>query len=63
MGAIERKDYRFQPEYSTINKKGAIHVYHKGEFVEEIKFDFDEKYPDHDDIEKMVDNYCTENNI
>lgn len=63
MGAIERNGYRFQPEYSIINKKGAIHVYHKGRFVEEIKFDFDEKYPDHNEIEKMVDDYCIEKNI
>lgn len=63
MGAIERNDYRFQPEYNIINKKGAIHVYHKGDFVEEIIFPFHDKYPDHDDIEKMVDDYCTEHNI
>lgn len=63
MGAIERNHYSFQPEYSMINKKGAIHVYHKGDFVEEIPFQFHEKYPDHDEIEKMVDHYCTEKNI
>lgn len=58
MGAIERSGYVFEPEYSVINQDGAIHVYHKGEFVEEIKFSFDGEAPDLHKIEKIIDEYC-----
>ncbi|GAM13381.1 YbxH family protein [Mesobacillus selenatarsenatis] len=58
MGAIERSGYVFEPEYSVINQDGAIHVYHKGEFIEEIKFSFDGEGPELDQIEKLIDEYC-----
>ncbi|MGW6163914.1 DUF5370 family protein, partial [Bacillus altitudinis] len=51
MGAIERSGYTFQPEFSVVRQNGAIHVYHQGEFVEEIEFEFNGEYPDHDLIE------------
>ncbi|GLB61264.1 hypothetical protein NCCP133_33940 [Cytobacillus sp. NCCP-133] len=40
MGAIERSGYRFEPEFSVISQNGAIHVYHNGDFIEEITFEF-----------------------
>ncbi|MCM3585115.1 YbxH family protein [Mesobacillus maritimus] len=58
MGAIERSGYRFEPEYSVIEQNGAIHVYNRGEFVEEIKFDFQGKFPELDQIEQLVEQYC-----
>lgn len=63
MGAIDRGEYRFQPEFSVINQNGAIHVYHKGEFVEELKFEFKGSFPEHDQIEEMVDDYCDKRDI
>ena len=38
MGAIERNGYRFEPEFSVIEQNGAIHVYNKGKFIEEVQF-------------------------
>lgn len=58
MGAIERSGYRFEPEFSVINQKGAIHVSRNGEFVEEILFEFNGKFPANDQIEELVDTYC-----
>ncbi|NKE04315.1 MULTISPECIES: YbxH family protein [Mesobacillus] len=58
MGAIERSGYVFEPEYSVISQDGAIHVYHKGEFIEEIKFTFNGQGPELDQIEKLIDEYC-----
>ncbi|WP_156291916.1 YbxH family protein [Oceanobacillus salinisoli] len=63
MGAIERNGYRFEPEYSVIEQNGAIHVYKQGEFVEEIKFTFSGKFPELDQIERMVDEYCEEHGM
>ncbi|MDQ0154614.1 YbxH family protein [Robertmurraya andreesenii] len=63
MGAIERNGYRFEPEFSVISQDGAIHVYHKGEFIEEIKFDFNGKFPEPNLIEELVEDYCEERNI
>lgn len=63
MGAIERSGYRFEPEFSVIEQNGAIHVYHEGEFVEEIKFNFTGKYPLVDKIEELVDEYCRERGL
>jgi hypothetical protein len=37
MGAIERSGYRFVPEFSVIQQNGAIHVYNKDQYIEEIK--------------------------
>lgn len=54
MGAIDRDGYRFEPEYSVINQKGAIHVYYQGEFLKEIPFSFDGERPEHDQIESIV---------
>jgi hypothetical protein len=58
MGAVERNGYRFEPEFSVIEQNGAIHVYHQGEFVEELKFDFKGKVPEMDQIELLIDEYC-----
>lgn len=63
MGAVERNGFRFEPEYSVINQNGAIHVYNKGEFLEEIKFSFSGKFPDLDQIEKLIDTYCNQQGI
>ncbi|WP_264739224.1 YbxH family protein [Cytobacillus firmus] len=58
MGAIERNGYRFEPEFSVISQNGAIHVFHNGKFVEELTFEFSGKFPENDQIEKMVAQYC-----
>jgi hypothetical protein len=63
MGAIERRGYVFEPEYSVINQAGAIHVYQKGDFIEEIKFSFEGQGPDFDQIEKLIDEYCDEHGL
>jgi hypothetical protein len=63
MGAIERSGYRFVPEYSVIQQNGAIHVYEREEFLEEIKFDFSGKFPELGQIEDLIDQYCTQHNI
>ncbi|WP_042142016.1 YbxH family protein [Paucisalibacillus sp. EB02] len=63
MGAIERSGYRFEPEFSVIEQNGAIHVYHDGEFLEEITFTFSGKYPLVDKIEELVDEYCLEHGL
>ncbi|MFN2746369.1 MULTISPECIES: YbxH family protein [Bacillus] len=63
MGAIERNGYTFEPEYSVTRQNGAIHVYRRGEFVEEIPFDFRGEFPEHDLIEELVNHYCYENKI
>lgn len=63
MGAIERSGYRFEPEFSVISQDGAIHVYQNGEFIEEIKFDFNGKFPEPNLIEELVEDYCAEKNI
>lgn len=60
MGAIKRGDYQFEPEYSIVSQHGAIHVYHNGEFVDEIKFTFQGEFPELNKIEQIVDNYCKE---
>ncbi|MCS0789377.1 YbxH family protein [Cytobacillus pseudoceanisediminis] len=58
MGAIERNGYRFEPEFSVISQNGAIHVFHNGKFLEELKFEFSGKFPENDQIEEMVAQYC-----
>ncbi|RXI95526.1 hypothetical protein DS745_24035 [Anaerobacillus alkaliphilus] len=63
MGAIDRNGYRFEPEFSVINQKGAIHVSKNGKFVEEIKFEFHGEFPELNKIEELVDTYCEEHNI
>ncbi|MDA1478052.1 YbxH family protein [Bacillus changyiensis] len=63
MGAIERNGYTFEPEYSVTRQNGAIHVYRRGQFVEEIRFDFEGEFPEHDLIEELVNHYCYENKI
>ncbi|MEN2768175.1 YbxH family protein [Ornithinibacillus xuwenensis] len=63
MGAIERSGYRFEPEFSVIEQNGAIHVYHNGEFVDEITFSFHGEYPENDQIEQLVDNYCVKHEL
>nr|WP_263326330.1 YbxH family protein [Neobacillus sp. Marseille-Q6967] len=63
MGAIERNGYRFVPEFSVINQNGAIHVYNRNDFIEEIQFQFSGGFPEMDQIEELVDEYCEEHNI
>lgn len=63
MGAVERNGYRFEPEYSVIKQNGAIHVYNNGEFIEEIKFSFSGKFPEHDQIEQLIDRYCDQKEL
>ncbi|WP_042355506.1 YbxH family protein [Bacillus rubiinfantis] len=63
MGAIERSGYRFVPEYSVIGQNGAIHVYHRDDFIEEIQFQFSGKFPEMDKIEELVNRYCELHNI
>ncbi|NPC91351.1 YbxH family protein [Bacillus sp. WMMC1349] len=63
MGAIERNGYTFEPEYSVTRQNGAIHVYRRGQFVEEIRFGFEGEFPEHDLIEELVNHYCYENKI
>ncbi|OAK71004.1 YbxH family protein [Lederbergia galactosidilytica] len=63
MGAIKRGGYIFEPEHSVIAQNGAIHVYKDGEFVEEINFSFSGKYPELDQIEKLVEEYCEEKGL
>lgn len=63
MGAVERNGYRFEPEYSVINQKGAIHVYNKGEFLDEIKFTFSGEFPQLEQIEQLIDSYCDQRDI
>ncbi|MEC1504090.1 YbxH family protein [Bacillus haynesii] len=63
MGAIERNGYTFEPEYSVTKQNGAIHVYRRGRFVEEIPFEFHGEFPEHDLIEELVNHYCYENKI
>lgn len=63
MGAIERNGYRFEPEYSVIKQNGAIHVYNHGQFIEELPFSFSGKFPELDQIELLIDNYCEQRGI
>lgn len=63
MGAIERNGFQFVPEFSVIGQNGAIHVYHQDHYMGEIKFNFSGKFPELDQIEMLVDNYCQKNNI
>lgn len=63
MGAVERNGYMFEPEYSVISQDGAIHVYHKGEFKDEIKFSFSGEFPEIDQIEKIIEDYCVQKGI
>jgi hypothetical protein len=63
MGAVERSGYRFEPEYSVIEQNGAIHVYHHGEFIDEIKFSFAGDFPEFDQIEGMIEEYCIQHGI
>jgi hypothetical protein len=63
MGAIERSGYRFVPEFSVIQQNGAIHVYNQDQFVEEITFQFYGKFPELDQIEDLVEEYCIQHNL
>jgi hypothetical protein len=58
LGAIERNGYRFEPEYSVIEQNGAIHVFNRGQFIDEVHFSFNGDNPEHDQIERLVDEYC-----
>lgn len=63
MGVVERNGYVFEPEYSVISQNGAIHVYHKGQFIEEIKFSYQGNFPELDQIENLIDMYCDRHGI
>lgn len=63
MGAIRINEYTFEPEFSVVNQKGTIHVYYRGKFIEDIVFQFEGQYPEHDLIEELVNHYCFEHNI
>jgi hypothetical protein len=63
LGAVERSGYVFEPEYSVINQKGAIHVYHKGEFVEEIQFNFSGEFPEPGLLEDLINSYCDNHSL
>ncbi|MCS0674083.1 YbxH family protein [Cytobacillus firmus] len=63
MGAIERNGFRFEPEFSVISQNGAIHVFHNGKFLEELKFEFSGKFPENDQIEEMVAQYCNRHGL
>lgn len=63
MGVVERNGYVFEPEYSVISQNGAIHVYHKGQFIEEIKFSYQGNFPELDQIENLIDMYCERHGI
>lgn len=63
MGAIERNGYRFVPEFSVLHQNGAIHVYHQNHFIEEIHFQFNDRFPELDKLEEIVDEYCQKHNI
>lgn len=63
MGAVDRNGYRFEPEYSVIEQNGAIHVYHQGEFIGEIKYNFSGEFPEMDQIEQLIDQYCEKQGI
>lgn len=63
MGAIERNGFIFEPEFSVIEQNGAIHVYHEGKFIEELKFSFSGEFPQLDQIEGLVDEYCEQRGI
>lgn len=57
MGAIERNGYRFEPEWSVVSQKGAIHVYYDGNFISELPFTFTSNQPNPEQIEDIVDNF------
>lgn len=63
MGAIERNGYRFEPEFSVIEQNGAIHVFNKGQYIDEVHFNFNGKFPEHDQIEQLVEEYCQKRGI
>ena len=63
MGAIERNGYQFVPEFSVIKQNGAIHVYHHDQFIEELLFQFEGKFPEIDQIKELVNDYCIKHDI
>lgn len=63
MGAIERNGYRFVPEFSVIQQNGAVHVYSQEKIIEEIQFSFSGKFPELDQIEELVNQYCEDHHI
>jgi len=63
MGAIDRSGFRFEPEYSVMLQKGAIHVYQKGEFLKEITFSFHVQKPEEAQIESLIEQFLSEQNV
>jgi len=60
MGAIDRDGFRFEPEYSVMLQRGAIHVYQNGDFIREIPFYFKGKKPDSEQIESLIEQFLSE---
>lgn len=58
MGAVEGEGYVFEPEYSVINPKEAIHVYKDGSLIEEIKFEITGEAPMPQQVMQFIDLYC-----
>jgi hypothetical protein len=63
MGAVERNGYVFEPEFSVVNQKGAIHVYHAGELIEEIQFNYMGDFPELSFLEELINTYCENHQI
>jgi hypothetical protein len=62
MGAIDRNGFRFEPEYSVIYQKGALHVYKDGTFMEEIPFTFHGEKPEPELIEHLINDFFEKEN-
>jgi len=63
MGAIDRSGFRFEPEYSVMLQRGAIHVYQNGDFVEEIPFTFCSMQPEQEQIESLIEQFLSKHNF
>lgn len=57
MGAIQKKGFTFDVEYSQMLQRGAVHVYQNGEFIHEMPFTFIGNDPDPEEIERLVDTF------
>ena len=63
MGAIDRSGFSFEPEYSVMLQRGAIHVYQNGDFVEEIPFTFSGMQPEQEQIELLIEQFLSKHNF
>lgn len=57
MGAIQKKGYTFDIEYSNRLQKGAVHVFQNGEFIHEMPFSFHGQDPDPEEIQRLVETF------